>query len=79
MLPIAIKLDDGGVLRVRMSPDDLDRAFHAAMTNDVMLRITNGDGEILAINPQRILYWTSALPPEEGDDALWGAALLAEG
>jgi len=58
-MPIILKLDEGGELHLDVSPDELERAFHAALSNDQALRIKTGDGKVLAINPRRVLYWTA--------------------
>jgi hypothetical protein len=74
-MPLTLQLTEGREIRLDVDPDEWTRAFEEALQNDEVIKVTNPQGEVLAINPRQVLYWTSQeadtdRPPAEAEAAL---------
>lgn len=51
-----VRLSDGVELRLALPLPDAVRAFQAALRNDELLEIRDGD-RVVAVNPQQVVYF----------------------
>ena len=70
-MPVLLQLTEGKEIRLDVDLDAWKNAFEQALKNDEVIEVLNPQGEVLAINPHQILYWTS----QEAEEAPAEAAL----
>jgi hypothetical protein len=56
---LRLKLIEDREILLDVDQEAWTKAFDQALRNDEAIEITNPKGEILAINPRQILYWTT--------------------
>ena len=67
-MPIQVQLADGKTLELSVDLDAWRKAFERALDLGDVVEIENRRGEVLAINPLQVQYWT---PASEWDEEAW--------
>ncbi len=62
-MPIRITLDNHEVIEADVTLADWSQAFQRALEGNTMIQIAGPDGEVLAINPQRVNLVEATDPP----------------
>jgi hypothetical protein len=78
-MPLRLKLIEDQELLLEVDPDAWSKAFEQALRNDEVVQVKNPRGELLAINPRQVLYWTTVSEgsedaPSQGEPVVAGVS-----
>jgi hypothetical protein len=68
-MAVRVQLSDGVELFVRVSLEDMRKAYQTALDNNQLLEIESGNGKTRAVNPNQILYFEEVEDASVDDEA----------